>query len=156
MNKVFIIVIIALAGFFCKKINSEPEDKTPATGFFIFGTDGGLLPGNYTFFKIEGDKIYRNKAYTPRQETILYNTNSLANDKYLLAKELQDDFPGYLLNHPDQTFGCPNCADQGAIHIEMEHNGTLKSWDIDTDVNRQPVEIRPYIKRLLQIISQLK
>ena len=155
MKIIFIVVIITFAGFFCKKIKLSPKSKTFETDTFIFGVDGGSLAGNYTYFKIESEKVYRNVAFTPNQETILFNTNSLLNDKYLLAKELKGNFPNYLLSHPNQTFGCPNCADQGAIHIEMKHNGTLKSWDIDTDINRQPEEIRPYIKRLLQVVSQL-
>ncbi len=155
MKIVFIIVIITFAGFFCKKLNFPRRSKAPATDTFIFGADGGSLPGNYTYFKIENEKVFRNKAFAPGQETILFDSNQLSNDKYLLTKELKEIFPGYLLSHPNQTFGCPNCADQGAIHIEMEHNGTLKSWDVDTDINQQPPEIRPYIKRLLQIVSQL-
>jgi hypothetical protein len=155
MKIIFIIVIITFAGFFCKKINFTGSSKTSQTDTFIFGTDGGSLPGNYTYFKIENEKVYRNKAFAPGQETILFGSNQLPDDKYLLAKELKESFPGYLLSHPNQTFGCPNCADQGAIHIEMEHNGTFKSWDIDTDVSQQPAEIRLYIKRLLQIVSQI-
>lgn len=155
MKITFIIVFITFAGFFCKKISFLRNNKTSATDTFIFGTDGGSLPGNYTYFKIKNEKVYRNQPFTAGQETILYNTNPLANDKYLLTKELKENFPRYLLSHPNQTFGCPNCADQGAIHIEMEHNGTSKSWDIDTDINKQPAEIRPYIKRLLQVVSQL-
>ncbi len=155
MRITFIIVIITFAGFFCKKINFSRNSKTSARDTFIFGTDGGSRPGNYTYFKIENEKVYRNKAFAPGQETILFDSNPLPDDKSLLAKELKESFPGYLLNHPNQTFGCPNCADQGAIHIEMEHNGTLNSWDIDTDVNQQPAEIRPYIKRLLRIVPQL-
>lgn len=155
MKIIFIIVIITFAGFFCKKINFHRYAKAPATDTFIFGIDGGSLPGNYTYFKIKNEKVYRNKSFAAGQETILFDTNPLASDKYLLAKELKENLPNYLLSHPNQTFGCPNCADQGAIHIEMEHNSTLKSWDIDTDINHQPAEIRPYIKKLLQIVSQL-
>lgn len=147
--------MIALAGFFCKKITAEQKSKATETDNFIFGVDGGLKPGNYTYYKVQKENLYRNQPYTAGQETILYNNQSLKNDKYLIAKELKESFPGYFLSHPNQTFGCPNCADQGAIHIEIEHNGTVKSWDIDTDVNQQPAEIRPYIKRLLQIIAQL-
>jgi len=155
MKKIFIILMIVLAGFFCKKINTEQKSKKTEADTFLFGVDGGLRPGNYTYFKIQEEKIYRNQPYTVGQETILFDTNSLEHNKYLLSKELKEDFPDYLLNHPNQTFGCPNCADQGAIHIEMEHNGVLKIWDIDTEINQQPVEIRSYIKRLQQLVSQL-
>lgn len=125
------------------------------TDFFIFGVDGGLLPGNYTYFKVQGEKTFRSKTSASAQETILFNTDPIANEKHLLSKKIKEDFPNYLLKHPNQTFGCPNCADQGAIHIEIGHNKTLKSWDIDTDVNQQPPEIRAYIKELLNVISQL-
>lgn len=155
MKVFFIVTSIALAGFFCRKAASEQKSKRPATDVFTFGVEGGLKAENYTCYKIQKEKIYQNNPYKTIQQTILFNNDPLANDKYLLAKELKDNFPAYLRSHPNQTFGCPNCADQGAVHIEMEHNGVLKSWDIDTNKSLQPVEIRPYIERLLQIISKL-
>lgn len=154
MKIIFIILIIALAGFFGRKINSQQKSEA-TSDTFIFGVEGGLRPGNYSYFKIQNERIYSSKAYTAGQDAVAFNTDPLASEKYMIAKKLKENFPDYLLAHPNQTFGCPNCADQGGIHLEMEHNGTLQTWDIDTNTNQQPIEIRSFIEKVLKIISEL-
>jgi len=80
----------------------------------------------------------------------------LSEEKYNLALKLIEDFPDYLKNNPNKTFGCPDCADQGGIHFEIKNNERIEFWHIDTDVNKQPAEIKEYIQEMLLIINQLQ
>lgn len=77
-------------------------------------------------------------------------------DKYNSAKKLIDDFPEYLRGNPNKTFGCPDCADQGGIHIEIKTNDRIEYWHIDMDVENQPEVIRDYLQEMLLIIYQLQ
>lgn len=154
MKKVLIIVLMLVIGLSCKK-NTAKLNPVP-TDYLIFGTDGGMMEGSYIYFKIQDNKIYATTPYIRGQSSIIYNTEPLPAGKYAIAKELKDSFPNYLLNHPDQTFGCPNCVDQGAIYLEIKQNEEVKYWHIDTNVGEQPAEIRPYIQKLIQVVVQLK
>ncbi len=151
MSKVLAICFVLLAGFSCDKSNSGTINS------LSFGTAHGMCAGDCAiFFKIEGDKIYPDSSLRYSDfGSLVFAATPLSNEKYLLAKELKDSFPVYLLKNVNQTIGCPDCADQGGIHIEVRQNETVKFWHIDTDTSKQPVEIRRYIERLRTIISQL-
>lgn len=151
MKKAIFIAFMILAVVSCKKTNFEKVDS------LSFGIAYGFCAGNCaTFYKLEGGKIYRDSStrYTG-PGSIIFHPEALSKEKYLLAKELKDKFPAYLLKNVDQTFGCPDCTDQGGIHIEVKENDVLRFWHIDTNTSKQPAEIRTYIERMLSIISQL-
>ena len=152
MKKIFLISFTIVAGLCCKK---DKEDG--AVDFLSFGTAYDECIGNCAnFFKLAGDKIYPdNTTRYSGEGSVIFKTTALSNDKYLLAKELIDNFPAYLLTTSGQTFGCPDCADQGGIHIELKTKGETKFWHIDIDVTKQPVEIRSYIERMRTILGQL-
>ena len=121
--------------------------------YFVFGTAYGECINNCaTFFMIKNEKIYADDMnfYTG---IMIFQNVPLPHNKYLQAKKLVDEFPPYLLNNPDKTFGCPDCADQGGIHIEIKKNGSVKSWHIDSVVANQPEQIRSYISELLTTIG---
>jgi hypothetical protein len=137
----------------CKK----DKDEKVAVDLLSFGTAYGYCIGDCAFFfRLEGENIYPDSStrYTG-EGSIVFSSNPLSNDKYLLAKELKDNFPVYLLNNDGKTFGCPDCTDQGGFHIEVKENSISKFWHIDTDSNKQPAEIRSYMERMRVILSQL-
>lgn len=155
MKPLLVITITIIAGLSCKK--SDVGSKVVAVDYLSFGKAYGYCVGDCAqFFKLEEEKIYADSAtrYTGAG-SIVFNTNFLPNDKYLFAKELKENFPAYLYNSSNQTYGCPDCVDQGGVHLEVKKNGVTKYWHIDMDTNRQPVEIRQYVERVLAILSQL-
>jgi hypothetical protein len=77
----------------------------------------------------------------------------LPNNKYLLAKQLLDEFPAYLLNNPDTTFGCPDCTDGGLAYITLKQNGTAHTWLID--LQRLQPELAAYIAKMQEIMDEL-
>lgn len=123
--------------------------------YFAFGTAHGECLGNCAvFFKIEAGKLYPDDMLY-YSENLNFMNDPLPDARYQLVKKLVDDFPKYLLDNPDKTFGCPDCADQGGIHIQISEKGTLKNWHIDTVVDNQPAEIRGYITKVLSAIEAM-
>jgi len=73
----------------------------------------------------------------------------------LFAKELFDNLPPYSKNHPNETFGCPDCVDQGKIYMEIKINGVVEYWNIDADLNQLLEEIREFASMLLETVDSL-
>lgn len=134
----------------CKKEKDEPNIE-----YLTFGKANGLCWTECaTFFKVEDNAVYADSMmnYTG---TLQFQSDALANDKYLLAKPLQDNFPTYLTDNPNQTIGCPDCADQGGIYITRKVNGITSYWNIDTQTGAQPLEIRAYLQQMVSVIDSL-
>ena len=143
-------IALLLVLFSCTKDNLDHPD------YFSFGNAFGFCMGNCTnFYIIRGDKIYPDDMDT-YTEPMKFKSEPLPVEKYNLAKKLMDDFPSYLLNNPDKTFGCPDCADQGGIHIEIKQNGQIIRWHFDTTISNLPVRIQDYVKEISDVIEQLK
>lgn len=150
MKNVFFAVILLALISSCKKepVNTDPE-------YFSFGSAYGECIGNCAnFFQIKDGQLFGDDM-TYLVTPLVFTDTALPADKYELAKPLLDNFPAYLLDNPNQTFGCPDCADQGGIHIEMKKDGEVLSWHIDTNIDNQPAEIQAYIADLRSVLEQL-
>jgi hypothetical protein len=144
------IVIISLLACSCEK-----DNQLSGNDYFIFGTAHGECIGNCAiFYKITEDKLYIDDMDYLAEFVFL--PEPLSYEKYLLTIGLVEDMPEYLSENPDETFGCPDCADQGGIHIEYRKNGVTHFWHIDTDVSQQPIEIREYVVELLSVMESLQ
>ena len=151
--KIKIISLILLILFFssCTKDNLDDID------YFAFGKAYGFCLENCaTFFIIKDGNIYPDEMNRYLKDTLIFKSESLPVEKYYLAKKLIDRFPTYLTNNPDKTFGCPDCADQGGIHIEIKEMGQIKRWHFDTNVSNLPVKIQDYVQEISNVIDQLK
>lgn len=149
--KLFTLILMISLLSFCKK------DDTPVPEYFAFGTAYGFCAGNCAnFFMIRDENLYPDEMDYYFGSDMKFRSDPLSKDKYGLAKKLVDDFPQFLKKNPNKTFGCPDCADQGGIHIERKVNGEVQVWHIDTNVNSQPAEIRDYMQEMTGIIQQLK
>ena len=139
--------------FSCRKESITSGSSNP--DYFIFGTAYGMCQGNCAnFFNLKFGKIYPdNMNYM--QQTLTFQTVQLSNADYLLAKQLVDSFPAYLINNPDEIFGSPDSHDQGLIYIERKKSGHKNYWYIDTEIDSLPIEIRNYSLSVLNIVAQL-
>jgi hypothetical protein len=73
-----------------------------------------------------------------------------------LAAPLLDSLPSYFRTHTDSVFGCPDCYDQGTIHLQLVEKGLTRHWRIDPNYSVLPTEIRGYTKRVKEVLSALK
>jgi hypothetical protein len=147
-----IVPIVALLLLLC----SCTKDNLDNLDYFSFGNAYGFCQGNCTnFFIIQDDSIYPDDMdlYV---EPMKFKSEALSIEKYNLARKLIDNFPSYLIANPNKTFGCPDCADQGGIHIEIKENGEIMRWHFDTVISKLPSKIQDYVKEISDVIEQLK
>lgn len=146
--KILSVLLIAM-------ISSCLKEDTYRVEYFAFGTAYGECTGDCAkFFLIMDGKIYPDISAT-YEGRVVFGDSALPDDKYLFAKPLITNFPSYLLFFPDSTFGCPDCHDQGGIHIEMMNNNDIVNWHIDMDIDKQPEEIRQYLSVMLAVLADL-
>lgn len=144
-----ILISVSLFAYCSKEKSSDPD-------YFAFGIAHGECLGNCAkFFQIKDNKLYADDMDYYSNSDLKFLKEPLSEEKYNTAKKLIEDFPDYLKNNPDKTFGCPDCADQGGIHIEIKNYDIIEYWHIDTDFNNQPAEIKGYIQEMILILEQL-
>ncbi|MGE5457583.1 MAG: hypothetical protein ACM3RX_04450 [Methanococcaceae archaeon] len=138
-------------------ILSCTKDELLKDNYFVFGSAYGECTGDCaTFFLMENDKIYPDNMSSYYNSTLTFKNDPLPQSKYDLSEVLIDDFPKYLTDNPNQTFGCPDCHDQGGIHIQIMENGEIKSWHLDTEISSLPAEIQSYVQEIQGILQQLR
>ncbi len=150
MKKVFLLLtVLAIVLSSCEKNKLSHDD------YFIFGVSYGECMGDCAiYYKIQNEMLYSDFMETPWQE-LSFNDQNLSNSNYLQAKSLFEELPSYLNKNSNQTFGCPDCIDQGNIYVEQSIDGTKTYWNIDTDIDQLPEEIREFTTLLMETIDSL-
>lgn len=152
MNRFVTLLLFAIILTACEK---QPNPN--AAEVLIFGEAYGFCVGDCAhLFKLSEGKLYQDNIERFTGDEPTFNAMSLDETQFEVAKDLLRDFPAYLSAHPNQTFGCPDCADQGGIHLFYNTASEKMYWHIDTNVDNQPAEIREYLAQLHAIVNQLK
>lgn len=69
---------------------------------------------------------------------------------------LIEDFPQFLLDSSESSFGCPDCGDWGAIHIMLALNDDEERWwVIDNNIENNPEEIQDWARRVQNLLDEL-
>lgn len=137
--------------FSCEKNELNPEVT------LVFGEAYGFCAGDCAhFFEIKNNSLYKDNIESYGVNFPTFDATPLSASDYEIAYELIVKFPQYLLDNTNQTFGCPDCVDQGGIHIFYNLGEQQYSWHIDTFVDNQPIEIRDYLKQLRDVVAVLK
>lgn len=149
-NKIAYITVLMIFASSCTKDNLDNLE------YFSFGKAYGFCQGNCTnFFIVKDANVYPDDM-DRYVEPMIFGSEALPAEKYNLAKSLINKFPSYLADNPDTTFGCPDCADQGGIHIEIKADGQIKRWHFDTNISNLPSRIQDYVEEISYVIEQLK
>lgn len=144
------MVILSLSAS-CTKETLENID------YFVFGSAHGFCLSNCAdFFVVKNGNLYPDDFDYYYESALKFKSEALSIEKYNLAKKLIDDFPVYLINNPDKTFGCPDCADQGGLHIEISERGQIKRWHFDTRISNLPYQIQDYVQEISTVIEEFK
>ncbi len=154
MKPIILLLAVAVTLNSCEK-SADSFDST-TVDYLAFGTSYGMCTGDCAkLFSISNKQLFPDNMNYYYSGQISFSSTPEPETKYQLAKELLENFPVYLINHADTTYGCPDCTDQGAIHLQLKQNNVVKTWHVDTNISKQPVEIRNYIARLHTILAQL-
>lgn len=150
------ITILSLITLLCLSVSCTKE-SLENIDYFAFGSAHGFCLNNCAdFFIVKDGNIYPDDFDYYTGSALNFKSEALTIEKYNLAKKLIDDFPAYLIKNPDKTFGCPDCADQGGFHIEINQGGEIKKWHFDTNISNLPVPIRDYVQEVFSVIEKLK
>ena len=146
-----LFLLLILLAMSCEKNDLNPEPT------LVFGEAFGYCVGDCAhFYKINDHQIYKDDIERFWTDPPTFNPAPLSDSEYELAQSLLTNFPEYLLQNPNQTYGCPDCADQGGIYIFYTKGKATNSWRIDTYIDNQPTEIRAYLKELRDVIEALE
>ncbi|GAA4843498.1 hypothetical protein GCM10023331_30550 [Algivirga pacifica] len=124
---------------------SACDDKQidPNSDYIVFGHAYGYCMGNCSlYFKAENKRLYKDnlKGAYGFPESDSFESKALDQEDYQLYTEhILPVIPSELLAQPSQTFGCPDCADQGGYILQYKAKGdTLKNWHLDTNQSALP------------------
>jgi len=149
-----------LAPFFLLLLLSAcAKEKMPGSedDLFAFGTGYGFCAGDCAhLYQIRQEKLYPDNINNLYLDPITFAGTPLPDSSYQHARALPSALPDYLLQHPNQTFGCPDCYDQGVIYVELNEKGTKTFWKLDPSVSALPVEVQPFAQQILDVMDHLR
>lgn len=147
----FIMIITA-----CGETEEIPESSTD---YFIIGLSYGECRGDCVhLFKLQNNTVYEDNEPSvwtpdtaPRFMEVPFATQSAIED---IAK-LQANFPDFLNNTTETTFGCPDCDEGGSIHIYVNENDVERRWTLDNIVSDNPEELHIWANNVQFLVYEL-
>ena len=151
MRVINVLLVLGLLSMIsCSKERNENFE------YLIFGHFYGECIGDNCVanFKIEDQKIYEdaNDSYNGSQG---FDFVKLNDSMYELVIKIADDIPNELLSEENQTFGCPDCADQGGLYIEYGTSEKIGKWSIDQNKSSVPEYLHSYMDLINEKIDLL-
>jgi len=141
----------------CLSCKDTQESIPDAEGELIFGEAYGFCVGDCAhFYRLSNGNLYQDTIDRYMEESPEFDDTPLTSAQYELAAPLLSGIPDYLLKNTNQTIGCPDCADQGGVHLFLTNESQSLFWHIDTFTENQPEEIRAYVSQVRSIIDQLR
>jgi hypothetical protein len=150
-----ICFLLLITGFL--SCNEQEDDVSfEPKGTLIFGHFYGLCIGETCIetFKLEGAKLFEDTLDQYFGNT--YSFIELSNVQYLNVENLKSKIPSQLLASPDETFGCPDCADGGGFFVHYQDAGSTKSWRIDMNKDNVPKYLHDFMDELSSKIALLQ
>ena len=132
----------------CSKTNNPARQE-----YLIFGHFYGMCGGEECIetFKLTDDILYEDIEDDYSKSSLIFNP--IGNDKFEIAKDLREFIPAELLNETDQTFGCPDCNDQGGIYIQYSTNGKVHTWRLDQNKSDIPSYLHAFTDKVNEKIG---
>lgn len=135
------------------------ENETSLEEKIIFGYYFGNCIGEECMetFKIEEGRLFEdlNDDYSRKS----YDFIELSNILYIQVVDLFDDVPIELKTAQSQTFGCPDCLDQGGVYLQLYDSVRLnnsREFFIDQDKINTPKYLHNFVDSLNQKIALLQ
>lgn len=147
-------LIVLFAG--CSK-----DDDVPTLSNFrevdslIFGWYYGECLGESCVetFRLTENALYEDVNDPYAGSSAFKFTDRKTDEIFEQAQILTDDFPTQLLREPDQTFGCPDCADQGGMFIQVSTSSGNQTWRLDQGKTDVPKYLHEYMGKVNSIIQ---
>ena len=129
MKKALAILLLCVGVFSCD------EDVFPyhSTDYLIFGSFGNECSGDcMTAYRVTDLKVEEDD-WTQRfsNDYQFIPTRLLDSDALQRAQELMENLPADLINNDEERYGCPDCADQGAVFLTFHQRGEQRTIVLD-------------------------
>ncbi len=138
LSFVLISFIILFTSSSCQKSIFHLDGETD---YLIFGSSYGMCQGDCSnSYLLKSDGVYKSKTYIRNGDKNSF-TEKLSNDKFQQIKSISNSIPAELINYKknEESFGCPDCADQGALYLELVRSSKVpKVFRIDTNTGDLP------------------
>jgi hypothetical protein len=146
---IFILLLIG-SSWACDKSEDLPLTDS---NYLIFGHYYGLCMGEECIetFKLTANELFEDTSDTYRQTD--FNFVPLANDLFERVQDLRDRIPAQLLDEADQTFGCPDCADQGGLLIQFVSGDNVQTWYLDQSQTAVPEYLHTFMDKVNEKIA---
>lgn len=154
MKVKILFLFLAGASFFSCKTTTTPSDSVD---YFVFGSGYCHCINNCgTFYKYTPAALVKGEGTSCQRTDYTYGGAALPAANLAQAEALLKALPNELYMAADTTFGCPDCADQGAFHIEVKKGGDVKFWRIDTNEGAVPEFLKPFHQKMRETLEVLK
>ncbi len=135
----------------------EKDLNSQASDYLVFGHFYGMCWGEECVetYKLTSTAIYEDKkdSYTAQEP---FDFMRLSNEKFEMVRDLTDYIPAELLEGTEDVYGCPDCADQGGLHIILSSNGVVRKWRIDHSKASIPSFLHEFVDKVNERIDLLK
>ena len=146
-----LIWTIHLFGLLC--VGGCSQSETPmqenAPEWLVFGRFYGHCQGEQCIeiYKLEKGKLFedRNDQYVSNETFYEASYEQLDDAKYEMVRSILDHIPSGLIAEDQIRFGCPDCADQGGIYLEIKNSQAHEFWIFDQNKQDVPAYLHSYL-----------
>lgn len=154
MLKLFPLLTIFIMVISCSSIVDKKVD------YIIYGVVCGECSGHCaTMYKVDNkflvrdtsDNYFHNRT---KLESGFISGDTLNKANFDEAKTLKEKLPDILLTSSEEKYGNPDNHDQCGIYIQFKIGNQIKTFDIDTDLDKIPADLRDYVERIMKLTRE--
>ena len=155
MRSVFFILSIGYLAMSCQKNNkNKPELKSQGDDY-VAVVITGMIP-NATVYLISEEQIRKDSLVTQIAEVPNNVRGRILSDAdFQKGKYIFDNLPQEIFSDTNQVYGCPNCADGGAINFIIRKNGQEKKLSVEWSPGTYPEYLKDYMEELKRILHEI-
>lgn len=150
-NSVFAILIVGI-GLLASCQKSEDQIVKNPEDFLVFGRFYGECRGEQCIeiYRLQDGRLYedRKDQYVSNESFYPGDFQALDEDAFLQAKDLWDAIPQSIYDEDQIRFGCPDCADQGGIYLEIKTGTFHEFWILDQNKNEVPTYLHEFMDKV--------
>lgn len=145
-------LLIGTLAISCEK--SEDVDLVDRNESLVFGRFFGFCQGEkcIEIYRLQNEELAEDQNdYYVRSDTFYSGDFQLLGmEKYKEVKDLREAIPSQLYQEDQIRFGCPDCADQGGIYLEIKSDNFHEFWILDQDKEQIPA----YLHEFMDLVNQ--
>ncbi|MFY0592409.1 hypothetical protein [Roseivirga sp.] len=154
--------ILSLTLLFCLiALNSCENEGFPSEAEnILFGSFAGHCFGNcFNAFQVDSSKVQSHDAegHFTFDQYEFQPTRTLDKAAFTEARAIVKGIPSELIDSKIESYGCPDCADQGGYFVFFETDGSRQMVIIDTaDTNDQSEDIIRFKNNIRDFIDKYR